>query len=953
MPGVVVAALVAAEIIIAGGWIAFAINVAVTLALVAASYALRPDASDLGVAGASDRSKDRLRNSRQPLAPHRIIYGQVRVGGAITYLHSTDNDEELHQLLTIASHPIQSIVSLYAEDKLLSLDSNKKVITQKWANQMYVFSGLGTTASDIDLLDEMVSMTSGNWTTSHKQEGRSKIYCRFLYDRDAFGSSVPNVTALVKGKLLYDPRNSSTVYSTNSALCVLDYIRDTGYGLGEADTNIDTASFITAANICDESVQLAGGGSENRYSVNGTFETSEKPERILKDLLSTCSGTLTYQGGKWALRVGAFVTPTIEINEDDIQGQLDVTSQVGRRNLFNQVQSVYTSPQDLYQPTDAPLVKNSLYLAEDQGEVITRDIEFPFTTAASTAQRLSKIELEKIRQQISVTMTLSLRKGLQMQTGDTIGVTNLRMGWSNKPFVIQEWGIQFDTDIDSLVVGVSLRETASDVFDFNVGNETTVDASPNTTLPDPFVVRQPTGLSVSEEIYFNSAGASGSGAKVRAVVSWASAGKFIHEYELQYKLSSSSIWLFATTAKNSPAAVNDLTAASYDFRVRGTTSIGSRSSFTTTSKQLAGLTARPADVTGFSVRAIDGSAHLSWDAVGDLDVVHGGYLRIRHSRLLTGAAWGNGADVSKRLDGGSTDVVLPLLTGTYLIKAIDSSDNFSLDPDTSVTTVKNVNKFNFVQDINEHPSFSGTTTDMVVVNSILKLAGTADFIDLEDGNQLLLEDGFLLERELGSTTSVVLAGSYDFANVLDLGEVFTSRVSSELTSVSSEIANTIDEITDLMDDWVSFDSAPSDEAVAGLLISETNDDPTGANPSWTAYEKLVTGDYKARAFRFRIEAETTLSGFNIEITELTVTVDMPDRVERKAGIASGTSTFSVVYDQTYKATPTIGITPNNMGSNNHFVVSNSSTTGFDIDFYQGNGTGSPISVDFNYQSIGY
>ncbi len=953
MPGVVVAGLVAAEIVVAGSFIAFAINVAVTLALVAVSYALRPDAPDTGVAGAGDRSKDRLRNSRQPLAAHRVVYGQVRVGGAITYLNSTDDDEQLHQLLTIASHPLQEVVSLYAEDKLISLDSNNKVITEKWKNQMYVYSGLGTTASDSNLLSEMVTNTNGNWTTSHKQEGRSKLYCRFLYDRDAFGSSVPNVTALVKGKLLYDPRDSSTSYSTNSALCILDYIRDTGYGLGEPDSNIDTASFITAANICDESVTLAGGGAENRYSVNGTFETNEKPERILKDLLSTCSGTLTYQGGKWALRVGAFVTPTIEINEDDVQGQIDVTSQVGRRNLFNQVQSVYTSPQDLYQPTDAPIVKNAMYLAEDQGEVITRDIEFPFTTAASTAQRLSKIELEKIRQQISVTMTLSLKKGLQVQTGDTIGVTNSRMGWSNKPFVIQEWGIQFDSDKEALVIGVSLRETASDVFDWNTGNETTVDASPNTTLPDPFVVRQPTGLSVSEEIYFNSAGATGSGAKVRAVVSWASAGKFIHEYELQYKLSSSSIWLFATTAKDSPAAVNDLTAASYDFRVRGATSIGSRSLFTTTTKQLAGLTARPADVTGFSVRAIDGSAHLSWDAISDLDVVHGGYLRIRHSKLLTGAAWGNGADISKRLDGGSTDVVLPLLTGTYLIKAIDSSDNFSLDPDTSVTTVKNVNKFNFVQDIDEQPSFSGIKTDMVVVNSILKLAGAAQFIDLEDGSQLLLEDGSLLERELDSTTAVALSGSYDFNNVLDLGGVFTSRVSSVLTSVSSEIAGTIDEITDLMDDWVSFDPAPSDEAVAGLFISETNDNPNVGSPSWTPYEKLVTGDYKARAFRFRLEAETTLSAYNIEITELTVTVDMPDRVERKAGITSGSSTYSVVYAQAYKAIPTVGITPNNMGSNNHFVVSNSSATGFDIDFYQGNGTGSPLSVDFNYQSIGY
>jgi hypothetical protein len=909
------------------------------------SFVMQPDMPDLGAMGAADRAKDRLRNVKQPLSPHRVIYGKTRVGGTITYLHTTDDDEELHQLVTVAGHPIDAIESIYGDDNLLEFDSNNLVNNDdaedsdgnvidkasKWSDFMYVWSADGTTSGDSDLLDAMVEHTDGSWTTSHKQEGLAKIYTRFLYDRDAYASSLPNITAIVRGKKVFDPRDiySDNQYSNNSALCILDYIKDARYGLGEASANIDNESFITAANICDENVTLADGTTEKRYVCNGTFETSAKPSRIMKDLLSTCSGRLTYQGGKWALRVGAYVSPTITFTEDDLESGLEIVSQVGRRNLFNQVQSVYTSPQDLYQPTDAPLVKNATYLAQDQNEVITRDMEFPFTTAASTSQRLAKIELERVRQQITVVTTFSLKKGMQIQAGDTIGITNTRMGWTNKAFVVEEWGMNHSDDVENprLIVGVSLREIASDVFDWNSGEETTVDAAPNTNLPDPFNVRQPTGLSVAEELYYSSGGATGSGAKVRAIVSWASAGKFVHEYEVQYRENGSVDWLFATLANNSPTPVSDLDTGSYNFRVRGATSIGSRSAWTEVSTTLVGLTSPPTDLAGFSVRALDGSAYLSWDAVADLDVIHGGYIRIRHTPVLVNATWDGSTDIGKKLGGNVTDVVLPLAAGTYLAKAVDSTDNFSINAVSSVTTVKNVNLFNYVVSLDDAATgFTGTKTNMVISGGVLQLSGT---------------------------TSIASSGSYLFSNYIDLGVVYTSRVYSEFEVSSFETSDFIDNRTSNMDMWSgTFDGINSDHVSAEIQVRTTDDNPS-ASATWTEWKKLLVGDFKARGFQFKLVATSTDNLFNVAISELTVVVDMPDRVERGGNITSGTSTYSVTYAQAYYATPSVGITANSLGHGNHYVISNSTRTGFNINFYSGSGTGSGRSVNFNYQSIGY
>ncbi len=38
------------------------------------------------------------------------------------------------------------------------------------------------------------------------------------YDADAFPNGVPEVTAVVKGKKVYDPRTSTTAWSDNPAL---------------------------------------------------------------------------------------------------------------------------------------------------------------------------------------------------------------------------------------------------------------------------------------------------------------------------------------------------------------------------------------------------------------------------------------------------------------------------------------------------------------------------------------------------------------------------------------------------------------------------------------------------------------------------------------------------------------------------------------------------------------
>ena len=78
------------------------------------------------------------------------------------------------------------------------------------------------------------------------------------------------------------------------------------------------------------------------------------------------------------------------------------------------------------------------------------------------------------------------------------------------------------------------------------------------------------------------------------------------------------------------------------------------------------------------------SGRLKWDQTVDLDVKVGGKVHVRHSSLTDGSAtFSNSVDLINAIAGSSTDVVVPLLEGEYIVKFADDGGRLSAD-DTSV-----------------------------------------------------------------------------------------------------------------------------------------------------------------------------------------------------------------------------------------------------------------------------
>ena len=176
-----------------------------------------------------------------------------------------------------------------------------------WGSYVYLgfHDGTQTTADST-----LVSASSG-WTNDHKLLDTAYIYVRLKYDTDQFAQGLPNISTVVRGKKVYNPVTATTAWSQNPALCVFDYLKDTKYGLSESASNVNTTALIAAQSLCDETVNLSGSGTQQRYVLDGVVDTANSRKDNIEAMLSSMGGKLIYSGGEYFIVGADYVTPTV------------------------------------------------------------------------------------------------------------------------------------------------------------------------------------------------------------------------------------------------------------------------------------------------------------------------------------------------------------------------------------------------------------------------------------------------------------------------------------------------------------------------------------------------------------------------------------------------------------------------------------------------------------------
>jgi len=403
-----------------------------------------------------------------------------------------------------------------------------------------------------------------------------------------------------------------------------------------------------------------------------------------------------------------------------------------------------------------------------------------------------------------------------------------------------------------------------------------------------------------------------------------------NSYEVQYQRNGEISWTglgrLNKTQDEEKILVNILNVTDltlYYVRARTISVNENTSSWNTVSKNVVGKTAPPLAPTVLNSDIIGSSLMLSWEPSTDVDLSH--YI-ITYDENIPGGSYATSITLIDKIARPATSCFVPAKSGKYFIKSIDKSGHISLEAtETVVTTNLNyIENLNVISQIDEDPSFSGTR-DATVLKDI--------------DNYLYLD-----------ATNSYTEGYYYFSNTVDLGAIYTSKVSSILQFLRLDSSGAFDSFSGFFDLRTGNFDGPDypDDIDVSFEIRYRNIN----TEAWSNWKRITTTSVTTRYMEFRIKLISENNSVSPQIRKLGVAIDMPDRVVSGSNITSGTNLYSVIYSGgAFKEPPSIGIATQNMVSGDYYTITLNTTSGFSIVFK--NSANTIINRTFDYVAKGY
>jgi len=522
----------------------------------------------------------------------------------------------------------------------------------------------------------------------------------------------------------------------------------------------------------------------------------------------------------------------------------------------------------------------------------------------------------------------------------------------NAPYVLETstletttWRVVSVTENDDLTYSISALEHNEGKYAF-VEDGTALPTRTTTTLTE--IKDPPEGLQAQEKIVIIN-----NKAVAKILLDWQTQ-LGVSKYEVHYRVDDGSFTKIETVS--SEAEIVNSQAGRYEFRVFSFNGLVEPSR---TPAELifdaVGKTAPPANITGLTYEPIsDKEIRLRWDAVADQDVRAGGRIHVRHSPKTDGSGtFSDATDLVFALSGASTEKVVPLLEGEYILKAQDDGDRFSTGETSLVIDLPDAQPKLLVQTRREDqddPKFQGSKTNIGFDSGTasISLAGTGNF-----DSSSSIDD----ETSIDDIGGVSTTGTYLFNETLDLGAVYSLDLRKHILTDSVYSADLIDSISDF-DARQDFDGTSSVDTNAEVFVQTSQD-----ASSYSGFQKFANGTFKARTFKFKCVLTTQDTNQDIRVSQLGYFAEFQRRTEQSTTtIASGAGAKSISFNSPFftgtsallganSNPPAIGITAFNMASGDFFELTSISGTGFTVHFK--NSSGSSVDRNFNFTAIGF
>jgi hypothetical protein len=489
---------------IAGMVTAFAINLIISSVV---SKLLAPSAGDFGggVGGFGATPDVGNRTQIPPATDNKlpIVYGTAWVGGTITDLSITENNQELYYVLAIcevtstnAGQTPDAITFgdiYYGGKKVIFTDSTSSNVTglldestgvtdtavsgriQIWLYPNGSNTPARGTGSAIEVMSNLDLVY--RWNADKKMTNCAFAIVKLTYSQTA------NIRGIEQTK--FQVTNSRT----NTGDCFFDYLVNDRYGCAIPENQIDTVSLTELTAYSNESFaytdSLGVPATQPRFKFNGVIETNRGCLDNLQDMSTCCDCLVKYNEvqAKWGVIVQKpTYTVAMNINDSNMISGLTINP-MDISSSYNVIECKFPDEnnQDAFNTATFDLAEIAPSLLYPNEPVNKFSLALPLVNNDVQAQYIANRVLESAREDLNVTVEINYI-GLELEAGDIVTMTSVNYGWVNKLFRLTKITQTFNDD-GGIIVKLQMSEFNPSVYDDK--DITQFQPSPNTGIGDP------------------------------------------------------------------------------------------------------------------------------------------------------------------------------------------------------------------------------------------------------------------------------------------------------------------------------------------------------------------------------------------------------------------------------------------------------------------------------------
>jgi len=791
----------------------------------------------------------------------------------------------------------------------------------------------------------------------------------------------------------------AAVYTNCPAMCLLDLLTNTRYGLGDhvTDSNLDLFSFVAASKYANTAVDDGDGGTEARFSCNVNIQSPKEAFAAINDLAGVMRCMPIWSAGSITISQDKETTASYLFNLANV-GETGFTYQGSSLKQRHSVVSVSYFNMDSKE-VDFEVIEDATAISK-LGTIVKQVKAFACTSRNQAARLGRAILFAEQNESETCSFTTSIDAGVIVRPGSVIEINDpVRAGARRGGRVVTATttAITIDAEAQTTLPALNDAPTISVILsDGSVESKTISDitgavltvSSAFTSAPNvnaPYLISSTTlqtqlfrviqveeqddinyvvtALSYVEGKYafiengdplatrtvslLNAPADSPSNLSVSertVVINNIARSKLIidwqpvkgvTQYLVTYKLQNGNF--FSQVVFSSDYEILDTVKGTYTIQVFSyNAGLVLSSNFTETTFVAQGKTALPEDVAGLTIEPINEQfVRLRFTQATAIDVLHGGRVYVRHTNQTGGAATFQSAQ--------------------DIIQAVAGNATEVIAPALAGTYLL---KF---QDDGGRFSSTAASVNLSLVDILDSITVKTDREDTDGTPYNGTKSNVVYDSSLGGLKLIDptanATGTYDFVDTLDLGATFSLVLKRHFQGVGFYTGDQFDNRTDNIDTWTDFDGSIANDANVKVAVRTSTD-----MSSYSDFNDFANGTFKGRGFQFRITLDTADTAQNMNLQQAGYTATMPSRTEQSSVIASGAGAKAVTFTAPFfvgtsglgnlnSFLPSVNISPQNMATGDYFVLSSISGTGFTVHFK--NSSDASIDRNFTYSAVGF